>query len=157
MADVVLTKDETGRLCGLTDADERRWSRFRTAIQSMPQGGTIKASFKLPRSPGFHARHFKILSELFKSQDQFEDFEAFRAWVQVGAGFCDLLPGPGGKPVAIPKSIAWDALEDADFAEHHRACIEFIRSTRFSRFLWPQMTDLNADNMVNGILSEFGS
>jgi hypothetical protein len=155
MADIVLTKADDGKLRGLTDADERRWSKFRCKVAGMGIGDTVKASFKLPRSPGFHKRHFSVLKALFDCQEQFDDREKFREWTQVGAGFCDLYPGPHGRPVAISRSIAWDALEEADFAEHHRAVIAFARSHHFSRFLWPHLSDVEADTLVNAILQEF--
>lgn len=155
MADLVLTKDEAGKLRGLTDSDERRWSKFIGHVRDLPVGGTVKASFKLPRSQAFHRRHFAILGGLFASQEQFTDFEKFREWLQVGAGFCDIVPGPKGKPVAISRSIAWDALEEADFAEHHRAVMEFVRSAHYSRFLYPHLDDVQADQMVHAILQEF--
>lgn len=155
MADLVLAKDEAGKLRGLTASDERRWSKFRRHIANLPVGGTVRASFKLPRSAAFHRRHFAILGALFNCQEQFADMEPFREWVQVGAGFCDIVPGPKGKPVAVSRSIAWDALEEADFAEHHAAVIDFVRSAYFSRFLWPAMSDLQGAEMVNAILQEF--
>lgn len=155
MADIVLTKDEAGKLRGLTDACDRKWQKFLARVRELAAGDTLCASFKLPRSPKFHARHFAILAALFKAQEQFTDFNRFREWVQIGAGFCDIYPGPKGKPVAYSRSIAWENLDDADFAEHHRAVIEFVRSTHYSRFLWPHLSDLEGDRMVNAILQEF--
>ena len=155
MAEIVLTRGDDGKLHGITDADDRRWRKWTARANALQVGDTVRASFKLPRSPKFHARHFAILAALFKCQEQFADFEKFREWTQIGAGFCDILPGPKGKPCAVSKSIAWDALEDADFAEHHKAVMSFVRSVHFTRFLWPHMSDVEGDNMVNAILQEF--
>lgn len=155
MADVVLVKGEDGKLAGLTDADERKYAKFRSTTTGLEVGDTLRFSFKLARSPQFHKRHFAILGALFKCQEQFVDFEKFREWTQVGAGFCDIYPGPKGRPVAVSRSIAWENLDDADFAEHHRAVIEFVRSVHFTRFLWPQMSDLEADTFINAVLQEF--
>ena len=157
MAEIVVTKADDGKLHGVTDADERRLARFRGHVDGMAPGDTAKFSFKIPRSPGFHRRHFKILSEVFKAQEQFQDAEKMREWLEVGAGFADIVPGPKGKPVAMARSIAWDVLDDADFAEHHAAVIGFLRSTYCTRFLWPQMSDLDADTFINGLLMEFGA
>ncbi len=157
MADLVLTKAEDGKLHGLTDADERRYAKFIATVREMEPGHTVRFTFKLPRSPQFHRLHFAILAALFKCQDQFTDAEKFREWTQVGAGFCDIVPGPKGKPVAVSKSIAWDALEEADFAEHHAAVIGFVRSVYFSRFLWPHLDDAKGSEMVEAILQEFGA
>jgi hypothetical protein len=155
MADIVLTKGEDGKLRGLTDSDERRYAKFRAKVVGMLVGDTVRFSFKLPRSPQFHKRHFAILGELFKCQEQFVEEEKFREWTQIGAGFCDIYPGPKGKPMAVSRSIAWEKLDDADFAEHHREVMQFVRSVHFTRFLWPHLSDLEGDNMVDAILQEF--
>lgn len=155
MAEIVLTKADDGKLHGMTEADERRWAKFRTTVVGMQVGDTLRASFKLPRSPKFHRRHFAILAALFRCQEQFIDADKFREWVQIGAGFCDVYPGPKGKPMAVSKSIAWEALDDADFAEHHQAVIEFVRSAYFTRFLWPALSDIEGDTFVNAVLQEF--
>lgn len=155
MAEVIVFRDEAGKLAGLGESGARAFAKFRAAVDKLDIGETLTFSWKAPRSPQFHRRHFAVLAAMFEQQDQFQDADAFRMWVQVGAGFCDLMPGPKGKPVAMPKSIKWDRLDDVEFAEHHAAVIAFMRSTHFTRFLWPWMTDLQADSMVDGILSEF--
>lgn len=157
MADAILCRDGDGKLAGLTPADQRRWARWVVALKRLDYGQTLKVSFKIPRSPGFHRRHMKILQTLFESQEQFVEFERFREWLQVGAGFCDIVPGPKGKPVALSRSIAWEALDDADFAEHHAAVIAFVRTTHFRRFLWPAVDDAVAAEMVENALMEFGA
>lgn len=155
MADVVLTRGDDGKLQGLGEKGARQYGRFLAAVRQLQPGDTMRFAFKLPRSGPFHRRHFKILTALFEAQEQFADMERFREWVQVGAGFCDLLPGPHGKPVAIARSIAWEELDEADFAEHHKAVIEFVRSPYFSRQLWPHMTDLAADTFIDNLLRQF--
>ena len=78
MADIVLTRDETGKLAGLTQADQRRWAKFTAAVKRLGVGDTLKATFRLPRSPKFHRRHFALLKALFDCQEQFTDFDRFR-------------------------------------------------------------------------------
>jgi hypothetical protein len=157
MAECIVVKTEDGKLAGLGEKGGRQFARFQAAVREMEVGETMRFSFKIPRSPGFHKRHFVIINRVFEQQEQFEDDEKFREWIQVGAGFCDLLPGPNGKPVAISRSIAWEALEDAEFAEHHAAVIAFLRSARCTRFLWPEWSDLDADTFINNVLAEFGA
>jgi hypothetical protein len=155
MANVILVKDEQGRLTGLGEKGARAWAKFRSTIESLVVGETIEFSWWAPRSPQFHRLHFAMLGAFFEAQDQFQDFEAFRMWVQVGAGFCDLLPGPKGKPVAIPRSIAWRKLDDNDFAEHHLEVVKFLRTEYVPRFLWPWLSDREGMEMVESILREF--
>lgn len=155
MPEVIVFKDEFGKLAGHGEKGGRAFARFLKAVRDLEFGETLRFSWWAPRSPGFHRRHFKILNQVFEHQDQFVDETAFRMWVQVGAGFCDLLPGPRGKPVAIPKSIAWDKLDDVEFAEHHAAVINFLRTRHATRFLWPDLNDAMADDMIESLLNEF--
>lgn len=156
MADLVITKGEDGQLAGLDEKGERAWRKWLATIKALATGDTLTFSYRLPRSPGFHKRHFKILAAVFNQQDQFDDPDNLRKWLEVGAGFCDLVPGPHGKPVAMPRSIAWDRLEQAEFEWHHTQVMQFLRSTRATHFLWPQLDDLAADTLVNNVLAHFG-
>lgn len=153
--DIVVVKDEQNKLRGFGEKGQRAWLRFRNAIEALEIGETLSFAWHKPRSPKFHRYHFAMLHAVYEQQEQFQDFDAFRMWCQVGAGHCELVPGPRGKPVAIPKSIAYESLDDNEFAEHHMAVCAFLRSTHACRFLWPEMSDVDADASINAILQEF--
>lgn len=155
MPEVIVFKDEFGKLAGHGEKGGRAFARFQKAVRELEFGQTMRFSFKLPRSVPFHRRHFAVLNQVFEHQDQFVEEEAFRMWVQVGAGFCDLLPGPRGKPVAIPKSISFEAMDDVQFSEHHASVINFLRTRHATRFLWPDLNDAMADDMIESLLNEF--
>lgn len=155
MSDVVIFKAEDGKLQGLGEKGSKAWAKFQKAVRELEVGETLKFSWWAPRSPGLHRRHFAMLAQVFDSQEQFVDPEHFRMWVQVGAGFCDIVPGAKGKPVAIPKSIAWAKLDDVEFADHHAKVVEFLRSRHALRFLWPHIDDANADQMIDALLNDF--
>jgi hypothetical protein len=155
MAKITLERAETGKLDGLSEADKRAYARFRKAVENMDRGDTLAFEFKLPRSPQFHKRHFVILGSIFDAQDTFTDRVQMRKWLEVGAGHADYVPGADGDLVAIPKSIDYESLDDAEFAEHHRSVIAFLRESHAYGFLWPMMTPAGAEAMVESILSEF--
>jgi hypothetical protein len=155
MSDVVVVRNEQGKLEGLGEKGRRAFGRFQRKVEKLEPGETLAFSWREPRSSRFHRLHFAILSAVFEAQEQFQDLEAFRMWCQVGAGACDLVPGPNGKPVAIPKSIAYHAMDDSEFHEHHEAVVTFLRSAHATRFLWPWMSDVQGDQHVDAILSEF--
>ena len=66
-----------------------------------------------------------------------------------------MLPGPKGKPVAVPKSIAYEKLDQAEFEPIHDAIFAFARSTYATRFLWPHLSDEQGGEMVDVVLREF--
>lgn len=155
MARIILTRDDTGRLDGLTDADKRAYGRFRVKVGNLGHGDTLAFEFKLPRSPRFHRLHFAFLGALFDCQEVFDDPERMRKWIEVGAGHVDFVPGPAGELMALPRSVAYEALEDSDFREHHLKVIGFLRTPGAYRFIWPHLSDDGREQMINAILEEF--
>lgn len=155
MAEILITRDDCGKLVGLDEADQRAYGKFIALIKALVPGECVRLAFWIPRSPKFHKRHFAILSAFFKSQEQFDDREQFRMWVQVGSGHCDFVPGPKGRMVALPRSIAWHKLDDAGFTQHHDDMIRFFRSGHFAQFLWPHLPEHEQGEMVEVILQEF--
>lgn len=155
MAKVALRVNDAGKLEGLTPADGRAYARFKKKLGLLRPGDTISFEHRFPRSPKFHRLHFAMLGLLFDNQEQFANPEDLRKWVEVGAGHCQFVPGPGGRLVALPLSIAYDSLDDSEFYEHHIKVLAFLRSTAATRFLWPQMDDRAAGQAMNGLLEEF--
>lgn len=155
MSTVVVYKDESGKLAGFGEKGSRAWEKFRRTVEDLEVGETLDFEWRKPRSPKFHRLHFVMLHTVFESQEQFQQFDQFRMWVQVGSGHADLLPGPNGKPVAVPRSIAWAALDDIAFGEHHLEALRFLRSAHATRFLWPDLPDVDADSRVNALLGPF--
>ncbi len=156
MSDLIVTRGEDGQLGGLDDKGDRAYQRFVRALRELPMGDTLKLAFSIPRSPGYHRRHFKILAEVYRQQEAFTDPDEMRKWLEVGAGFCTFAPHPTVGLMAIPKSIAWEKLEQAEFEEHHAKVMSFLRSARATQYLWPRMSVLQADEFINNVLARFG-
>ncbi|MDR5784085.1 hypothetical protein QCE63_32205 [Caballeronia sp. LZ065] len=155
MSKVILRKDETGRLSGIDDRQERAYDRFRQKLGELRIGETLAFEFKIPRSPRFHRLHFAMLGAFFAAQEVFNDAERMRKWLEVGAGHCEFVPGPNGDWIAMPKSIAYEALDDAAFRDVHDAVIAFLRQPHAYRFLWPQLDDAGREQMVEAVIGEF--
>lgn len=96
-----------------------------------------------------------MLGVLFDNQEQFAEPEDLRKWIEVGPGHCKFVPGPKGRLVALPLSIAYDSLDDAEFYELHMKVLAFLRTQHATRFLWPEINDIAALAAVNSILQEF--
>lgn len=155
MPTVHLTRGDDGRLRGHSDADQRAYAKWRAAIDHLGPGDLVQFEFRLPRSPQHHRLFFAMVAALFERQEQFDDPEKLRQWLTVGAGYSDFVPGPTGRMVALPRSIAWTRMDEAEFAELHRAVIAFLRTPHAYRFLWPQLDDAAGEAAVEDFLAEF--
>lgn len=155
MTQITVTKREDGKLDGFTDKDQRAYARFRSAIEALEQGELFQLSTWFPRNPKLHRLHFGTIKAFYEAQDRFDDAEPLRKWLYVGAGHADFVPGAKGETVAIPKSIAYDKIDDADFSEIHRQVVSFMRSEHCRRFLWGHLSDTQSYEMVEQLLQEF--
>ena len=156
MADIVVIKNTEGKLEGCGEKGSRAYAKFVRTLAEMTPGDTAIFSFKLPRSPGEHRGFFRLVRALFERQEQFEDEARLRAWLTVGAGYCDMLPGPNGRMVAMPQSIAFDKLDEVEFVELKRQVRDFLWQPRAHSFLWPHLSDKQAYTMVDHLMLELG-
>lgn len=155
MTTICVAKDDTGTLVGLTDQDHRSWKRFRKSIAKLEAGEFFSFDYWFPRNPRLHRLHFKVIGTLFDAQEQFAEPDTLRGWLYVGAGYCDFYPGPSGKMVAIPRSVKWSKIDDADFEALHGKVVDFMRSDHCHRFLWPHLDGAHSYETVDILLQEF--
>lgn len=155
MPQIQVCKDNTGKLAGFGEKGERAYKRFLAAVRALEHGEMLAFSYKIPRAPKFHKLHFVMLAAMFEAQEQFADSYQFRKWSEVGAGHCDLVPGPKGRMVAVARSIDYESLDDVEFSEMHEAVKAFFRSEHATRFLWPHLSDSEQMAMVASILEQF--
>lgn len=155
MTTITVTKDEDGKLGGFTEADKRAYARFRNRLDGLEIGELFTLKTWFPRNPKLHGLHFGVVKALFEAQEQFTNPDELRKWLYVGAGYADFMPGPTGKMVAIPKSIAFDKIDDADFSDLHRKVVDFIRSRYCQQFLWPHLPQAQQMEMTEGLLMGF--
>lgn len=96
-----------------------------------------------------------IESAVFDAQDRFDDFEIFRSWVKIGAGWVVWVPGQNGTICTLPKSISYAKADQAEFEQYHGKVMAFFRGEHASQFLWPHLGN-NAHQMIDKILDGFG-
>jgi hypothetical protein len=109
-----------------------------------------------PRRGPFHRRHMAMEQAVFQAQERISEFESFRTWTKIGAGFVDWLPGPGGGGVIpIPRSISYRALDEEGMREFHEACLRFWRGERAQKVLWPHLTPDRRAEMMETVLGGF--
>lgn len=96
-------------------------------------------------------------SRVFEEQERFDNFKQFRDWLKIGAGHCDLAPGPKGGVVPLPKSIAYSELEQQEMEEFHSAAVAFLRTRPAAKALWPNLPESQREEAIERILfGEFG-
>lgn len=155
MVDLVIVKGDDGRLTGLGQKNAQRYAKWQSKVRDLEVGETVEFSWKQPRSPKFHRLFFAMLANLHDQQEQFDDSEQLRAWLIVGAGYCDFVPGPKGRMVALPRSMSWASMDDTEFRELVIAVWGFLRTEHAQRFLWPHLSPQQASETVEQVLLGF--
>lgn len=156
MPTITLTKDVDGRLCGVTEADNRAYQRFVVRCVDMTSDDCIKFSWVEPRSGPYHRRHFAMLHALFQAQEQYDNPEHFRKIGEVGAGYADMLPiGPEGTMVAVPRSISYEKLDQIEFEPIHKAVFDWYMSEMGLKVMWPHLSWQQAYDLAGSVLREF--
>lgn len=155
MTTITVTKDNTGQLVGMGEKDKKAYARFKKQVRELEPGELYTIDAWFPRNPKLHGLHFAMLTQIFDAQEQFADPEQLRMWLQVGAGHAEFVPGPTGRMVAIPRSISFRAVDDADFAAHHEAVKAFLRSEHAQAFLWGHLTPGTRADLVEALLLGF--
>jgi len=150
MTTVTVFKDNHGKLAGWGDKGGRAYAKFLRTVKAMENGEMMTFSFALPRSPVHHKFFFWKLRGLFKRQELFADEKDLRDWLTTGAGYCTLIAGPNGALVALPQSLKFDELEEAEFTEMTRQVSDFMWTEGAQASLWPHLTSEQRHEQVDG-------
>lgn len=157
MSALVVRKGDDGKLQGVGEKGARAFAKFRRRIELLQPGDTLHFEWREPRSPAHHRLFFSKLGALLDRQEQFDSSEKLRHWLTVGAGYCDFVPGPTGRMVALPQSIAFHALDEADFSDLHAKVDAFLWSDHARAFLWPHLSDVQTYGLIEQLLMEYES
>lgn len=155
MTTITVTKDREGKLTGFGKKDKTAYARFKRVLDKCEPGEIFTIDYWFPRHGKFHRLHFVMMHAIYDAQEQFHNPDHLRDWLTIGAGHAIFLPGPTGKEIAIADSIAYQRLDDDEFAAHHQSVKDFLRSKRATNFLWPHLSDYQQSEMVETILKEF--
>jgi hypothetical protein len=144
-----------GVVDGLGERGRKQWRRFWNGLMRLEPGEMVVIKTVKPRSGPFHRRHMALEQAVFEAQEKFEHFEQFRNWLKVGAGHCDWVPGPRGAVMPVPRSIAYDAIEEDEMRDFHDSTVSFLRE-HGSAVLWRHLAPAARVEMVETILGGFG-
>jgi hypothetical protein len=143
-----------GAVDGLGDQGRKQWRRFWNGVLRLEPGEIVSIITHRPRIGVHHRKHMLIEQRVFEAQDRFEQFDAFRYWLKVGAGFVVWAAGPKGGVVPIPKSISYSATGEDEFQEFHDNAMAFLRGPHAANYLWPHLKGPKADAMMDELLTE---
>lgn len=145
-----------GVVDGARKDDKRAWRRFWRRILALGVGEFACFEVIFPRSGPYHRRHMAMENAVFDAQDRFQDFDQFRVWLKVGAGWVDWCAGPKGGVVPIPRSISYAKADQEEFVRFHEAVVEFLRGEHAAPYLWKHLGELGAHAMIDTIMAGFG-
>ena len=100
-------------------------------------GQEVEARIFKAVNPQFRRKYFALLKTAFDMADFLIDgepgnFEQFRHAVTTGAGWCDFIQYSdfrGDKIIAVPRSIQWAKMDDAEFQGLFRDSLTYICQT----------------------------
>jgi hypothetical protein len=144
-----------GVIDGFSKDDRRAWRSFWKRVMEMEPGEMAAAEMLFPRSGPFHRRHMVIEQTVFDAQERFNDFEMFRDWMKVGAGWVEWCAGPKGGVIPVPKSISYAKADEQEFRQFHDQSMAFLRGPHAARFLWKHLGEQGANEMMHTILAGF--
>lgn len=141
-----------GGIDGLTDDDKRAWRRFIALTMRLDHGEMSTITVHCERVPALHRKHMLLESRVFKAQETYATFDAFRDWLKTGAAFVE-WHAREGTLTPVPKSMAWDELDDEVLFRHvHDNMVAFLKTERATSELWPHLTARGGREMIDGIL-----
>lgn len=143
-----------GQIDGLGEGERRKWRRFINGLFRLTPGEIIEIKTRKARSSPFHRRHMLIEQRVFEAQERFESFKTFRDWLKVGSGFVDWFPG-AEQPIAVPRSISFESIEDDEMREVHDDMVAFLRTAHAGAALWPHLSATQRIEMIETVLREF--
>lgn len=145
-----------GIVDGLGERGRKQWRRFVNGLLRLEPGEMVEIHTRKARSGPFHRRHMALEQRVFEAQERFESFKGYRDWLKVGAGHCDWYPGPRGGVFPVPKSIAYDQLEEDEMREFHDATVDFLRTEHAGRTLWKHLSATQRIEQIEFLLAGFG-
>jgi hypothetical protein len=90
----------------------------------LPERKVLRADIVVPRNPGLHRKAFVLLHKLWPHTN-YPTIERLRSAMTIGAGFVEDVVDPyTGQVLWVPKSWAFDAMDDVEFQELYSRLVD---------------------------------
>lgn len=146
---------------GISFAPHVQDDRQRAYLDKLDRSKWVDADIKTPRNPKFHRKFFALMNyafEIWPDPESVEyrgemiqpekNFEQFREWVTVMAGYYDVVGYPDGSFKFRAKSISFAAMDDEEFGELYNAVINVILE-KVVRLTPPEHWEQHTNNILN--------
>lgn len=151
----VLRNTLFGMVDGQADEDKKAWRRFWNGVLKLGSGEFFEIDTLIPRFGPGHRKQMKLEGEIFKNQERLKDREEFRLWLKVGSGWVTWASGPKGGVFPVPKSISYKKCDEGEFQIYCDGVIAFLRTRHAQKYLWPHLSPIMAEQMIETILTLF--
>ena len=95
------------------------------AAKKIKPGDTVKAQIKKPRNVEFHRKFFALLNMAFENQDDFNNFDEFRAFMVMKAGYYKRVVTKTGE-FYLPASISFGNMDQIEFEELYGKMLDAV-------------------------------
>jgi len=119
MAKIFVVKTFDNHLVPSSDTDYER-------IKNLKSGEIYRAEIHKPRNIRFHRKFFALLQYTLDSQEQYQNLEDLRIEIELKCGNYNEHITTKGKIVYIPKSIAFDKMDELTFEELYNKAIDVV-------------------------------
>ena len=117
----IICRAVPGGLMAVNGVEAEKLEQFR--------GKDVMVKISQPRNIQFHRKYFALLGTARDLADTEYNAEQFRAYVTVGAGYCEFITDSDGGVVAIPKSVSFAAMSEDEFERLYQDTLNFICQT----------------------------
>jgi hypothetical protein len=79
---------------------------------------------KMHRNPAFHRKSFALLKMIYDSQEGFTNFDLFREWVTMKAGYVITGQAPNGTTLFMAESLSFESMSQDKFEKWYSSVID---------------------------------
>ena len=131
-------------LVGVTEQDQANFTRLRSAMKQLPDGQSMRLEWARPRNGAHHRKAFALLQLIADHHEVYDTPERALVAVKILTGHVDVEQHPiDGTPVLVPRSIAYESMDQDTFAQWYEQAIDAI-----CQHLLPQLDRATAERLA---------